>query len=229
MPDSTPQHPLAALLAAHPCFGVLTVRQQSQLLASSRPFLFQAEETILNEGETAVGVWWIESGAVKIYKANIEGNEQILHIAGSGEMFNEVAVYDRGGNPANVAALTPSKVWLLPSETVQALLLENNTFAQAVILSMARRVRAFTRQIEDLTLYSVTARLARFLLQEADNPAFIEAGVTRKAIASYLATTPESVSRTLRLLQEAGAIRFDRYRIMIVNARRLRTIGQVAD
>jgi CRP/FNR family transcriptional regulator len=228
MPNHAPlEHPLAALLTEHPCFGALTAAQRGRLLSKVRSFLFQAEEPVQVEGETAVGLWWIESGAVKIYKSNAEGGEQILHIAGSGETFNDVAVYDRGGNPANAAALTPAKIWLLPSETIHLLLSENNAFAQAVIFSMARRVRAFTRQIEDLTLYSVTARLARFLLQEADNPAFVEAGVTRKAIASYLATTPESVSRTLRLLQEAGAIQFDRYRIMIVNPALLRTIGQV--
>ncbi len=215
------------MLAAHPCFGVLTASQQKRLVADARLFIFPAEETVQVEGETAVGIWWIESGAVKIYKSNMEGSEQILHIAGMGDTFNDVAVYDDDGNPATVDTLTPAKIWLLPGATIHKLLGENNAFAQAVIRSMARRVRAFTRQIEDLTLYSVTARLARFLLQEADNPAFMEAGVTRKAIASYLATTPETVSRTLRLLQDAGAIQFDRYRIMIVNASLLRTIGRV--
>jgi CRP/FNR family transcriptional regulator, dissimilatory nitrate respiration regulator len=227
MVNDTAASPLRQMLSAHPCFGVLTTKQQDGLATAARPFLFQAEETVQVEGETAVGLWWIESGAVKIYKSNMEGSEQILHIAGPGETFNDIAVYDRGGNPANAAVLTPAKIWLLPSGTIHRLLVENNAFAQTVIVAMARRVRAFTRQIEDLTLYSVTARLARFLLQEADNPAFVEAGVTRKAIASYLATTPESVSRTLRLLQEAGAIQFDRYRIMIVNPALLRTIGQV--
>jgi CRP/FNR family transcriptional regulator len=227
MANNYTTHPLAPSLTAHPCFALLTARQQERLLAAARPFLFQAEEPVLTEGQPAAGIWWIDSGAVKVYKANADGGEQILHIAGSGETFNDVAVYDWGSNPANVAALTPAKIWLLPADVIHTFLDENNPFAQAVIRSMARRVRAFTRQIEDLTLYSVTARLARFLLQEADNPAFVEAGVTRKAIAAYLATTPETVSRTLRLLQEAGAIRFDRYRILIVNPTLLRTIGQV--
>lgn len=221
------QHPLAEMLATHPCFGLLTANQQRQLTTAARLSVFQAEETVQVEGETAVGIWWIESGTVKIYKSNIEGSEQILHIAGTGETFNDVAVYDNGGNPATVATMTSAKIWLLPSETIHDLLTKNNAFAQAIIQSMAQRVRVFARQIEDLTLYSVTARLARFLLQEADNPAFAEAGVTRKAIASYLATTPESVSRTLRLFQDAGAIRFDRYRIMVVNPTLLRKIGQV--
>jgi CRP-like cAMP-binding protein len=118
MANNYTAHPLAAPLTAHPCFALLTTKQQERLLAAARPFLFQAEEPVLTEGQPAAGIWWIESGAVKVYKANADGGEQILHIAGSGETFNDVAVYDRGGNPANVAALTPAKIWLLPAGVI---------------------------------------------------------------------------------------------------------------
>ncbi len=221
-------HPLHYHLQAHPCFRVLSLEECAQLLRCARLQIFLAEETVFLEGETAVGLWWIESGTVKIYKTSPDGSEQILHLAGPGETFNDIAVYDNDKNPANVTTLTPAKLWLLPVEHVQTLLAQNNAFAQAVIHTLAQRIRVFTRQIEDLTLYSVTARLARFLLQQAENPSFAEAGVTRKAIASYLATTPESVSRTLRTLQEVGAIQFDRHRIMIVDEALLRSLAQIA-
>ncbi len=220
-------HPLHAYLQGHPCFGVLPPEQHARLLRHARLHIYQADETVFWEGETAVGLWWIESGTVKIYKTSPEGGEHILHLAGPGDTFNDIAVYDNDKNPANVATLTPTKLWLLPTEPIQALLAENISFAQAVIHTLAQRIRSLTRQIEDLTLYSVTARLARFLLQQAENPSLAEAGVTRKAIAGYLATTPESVSRTLRALQDMGAIQFDRHRIMIVDESLLRTIAQL--
>lgn len=220
-------HPLRPYLQEHPCFCVLPPEQRAHLLGHARLHIFQAEEAVFWEGETAVGLWWIESGTVKIYKTSPEGGEHILHLAGPGETFNDIAVYDSGKNPANVATLTPAKLWLLPTEYIQALLAQNITFAQAIIHTLAQRIRGLTRQIEDLTLYSVTARLARFLLQQAENPSLAEAGVTRKAIAGYLATTPESVSRTLRALQETGAIQFDRHRIMIVDETLLRAIAQL--
>ena len=52
-----------------------------------------------------------------------------------------------------------------------------------------------------------------------------ESGVTRAAIAAHLATSPETISRSLRALEEAGAIRFDRHRIIIVDSDLLQSIA----
>lgn len=151
-------HPLRPYLQEHPCFCALPPEQCAHLLGHARLHIFQAEEAVFWEGETAVGLWWIESGTVKIYKTSPEGGEHILHLASPGETFNDIAVYDSGKNPANVATLTPAKLWLLPTEHIQALLAPNITFAQAIIHTLAQRIRGLTRQIEDLTLHSVTAR-----------------------------------------------------------------------
>lgn len=218
---------LQQLLQSHPCYSMLTATEQKRLLQLSRTLIFQAEETILQEGGEAQFLWWIESGSVKIFKLSAEGNEKILHLAGAGESFNDIAVFDGGPNPANVAALTTTQIWALPAPLLRSFMLENPRFSQAIIHSLAQRVRYFATQIENLTLYGVTARLARFLLEQAEGNSILEAGVTRKAIAAYLATTPESVSRTLRTLQETGAIQFDRHRIVIVNADLLRSIAMI--
>ena len=97
--------------------------------------------------------------------------------------------------------------------------------ALAVIQGLAGRVRQLVLQIEDLALRSVTGRLARFLLEQVENPALAAPVVTRTLIASYLATTPETVSRSLRSLETIGAIRFDRHRIVIVKTDLLRELA----
>jgi CRP-like cAMP-binding protein len=82
---------------------------------------------------------------------------------------------------------------------------------------MVGRVRHLVGQVEDLALRPVTARLAHFLLEQVDDPTLTHPAVTRALIANHLATTPESISRSLRVLEKAGTIRFDRHRIIIVN------------
>ncbi len=218
---------LQETLESHTFFKFLTRDELSNLIQQSTPAVYGAGETVFLEGEPANFLWWIETGSVKIYKLSPEGNEQILKLASSGEFFNEIAVYDEGGNPANVETLTQATIWRLPAEIIRSYLMQNNTFAKAVIKSLASRVRHFNSLIETLTLYSVTARLARFLLQQAENASLDNAGITRKAIAAHLATTPETISRTLHTLQDAGAVRFDRHRIVIVNANTLRSIAMM--
>lgn len=206
-------------------FESLTPDQLDELAARTQTRRFLAGENIFLEGEAAAGLWLIEVGRVKIYKINPDGEEHILHFLGAGNSFNDIAALDGGTNPANAAALSDVTVWLVPSLTLRDLLLSDGQVALRVIRGLAGRVRGLVQQIEDLALYSVTIRLARFLLKQTENPALSGPGVTRAAIAAHLATKPETVSRALRTLEENGTIRFDRHRILITDEALLHTIA----
>ena len=217
--------PLIDTLKVLPYFEGAGPAQLRALAAQATQRRYAGDEMIFVEGEMAAGMWVIERGSVKIFKINPDGDEHILHLLGAGNTFNEIASLDGGANPANAAALSSVSGWLIPTEAIQALLSSDGALALRVIGLLARRVRMLVGQIEDLALYSVTIRLARFLLKQADDPALSGPGVTRASIAAHLATTPESISRSLRSLEESGAIRFDRHQIVIVDERLLRTIA----
>ena len=189
---------------------------------------FSAGEMIFLEGERADGLWIVEQGNVKIFKLNPDGGEHILHMPGPGKTFNDIGALDGGNNPANAAALSPQvRVWLVPSEVLTYVLTHNTRVALNVVRLLAVRVRLLVGQIEDLALYSVMVRLARFLLKQAEDPTLSGPGVTRTAIAAHINTTPQTISNMLRSLEEAGALKFDRHRIMIVNERILRSIAML--
>jgi CRP/FNR family transcriptional regulator len=189
---------------------------------------YSAGETIFWEGEAANGLWVVEEGHVKIFKLNPDGGEHILHLRGPGKTFNDVAALDGGNNPANAAALSAeAQVWLIPTEVIRYVLSRNARVALNVIHILAVRVRTLVAQIEDLALYSVMVRLARFLLKQATDPSLRGPGVTRTAIAAHINTTPQTLSNVLRSLEDAGAIRFDRQHVFIVEERILRSIAML--
>lgn len=216
---------VAACLREHPYFRHLPAERLASLAAAGQRSHYAAGEVLFVEGEPSAGMWVIESGRVKVYKMHLEGREHILHLLGPGDSFNDVCAFDGGPNPASAAALTDLVAWVLPGDHLAEAVSCDVTLAHAVLMGLSARVRGLVRQIEDLALYSVQARLARFLLLRAENPAFRGEGITRAAIAAHLATTPESVSRTLRTLEEAGAIRFDRHRIVIADEELLRALS----
>ncbi|MBI5666469.1 MAG: Crp/Fnr family transcriptional regulator [Chloroflexi bacterium] len=188
---------------------------------------FVPGETIFIEGEPAAGLWLVERGRVKIYKLNPDGGEHALHILGEGNTFNDIAALDGGVNPANAASLSDVTVWLLPSDVLAEAIERYSALALKVIRALAARVRYLVGQIEDLALYSVVVRLARFLLKQSEDPALSGPGVTRVAIAAHLATTPQTISNVLRALEDTGAIRFDRHRILIEREDILRSIAML--
>lgn len=225
MKSAEPSALLYDYLSKIPYFSVLTPDALNGLASDAVSLLFSPDEVIFLEGDPSRGLWIIQDGSVKITKLSLEGNEYILHLLGPGDSFNDIAALDGGPTPANAIAMSPVSVWLLPAETLDRALDRHPAMARAALKMMGERIRALGHQIEDLTLYPVIVRLARFLLAQAENPSLSGPGVTRAAIAAHLATTPETISRALAKLQEAGAIRFDRHKIIITNPELLRSMA----
>lgn len=186
---------------------------------------FAPNESIFHEGNPALGMWLVERGSVKIFKLNTDGIEHILLLVGAGGTFNDIAAFDGGTNPANATALSETHLWVIPSESINAALALDPALARRVIKLLAARVRSLVHQIEDLALYGVVVRLARFLLKQVDDPALSAPGITRATIAAHIATTPETISRALHTLEDSGAIRFDRHQIVIVREDLLRVLA----
>ncbi len=210
--------PLADLLHRLPYFARLPSARLRVLAQQTTHHVFQAGQSIFIEGESSAGLWNIERGRVKVFRLNLEGREHILHFAGPGDSFNDIAAIDGRSYPANCTALSEVSAWLLPHAVIVIELRRDPEFASVVIDVLANRVRVLVQRVEDLALHSAMARLAGFLLLQSKNPSLSGPGITRAVIAARLATTPETVSRALRELEDQGAIRFDRHRIVISNA-----------
>jgi len=68
-------------------------------------------EMILFEGEPARSLFFVASGAVKIFKTSAEGKEQILSIVRPGESFNDISIFDDGPNPAGSSHGACRTIW----------------------------------------------------------------------------------------------------------------------
>ncbi|MBK8026382.1 MAG: Crp/Fnr family transcriptional regulator [Chloroflexi bacterium] len=218
---------LETYLGRLPYFRQQPAERIASLAQSAVLRLYSAGEILFLEGEPSSGLWLVEAGRIKVFKLNPDGQEHILRIFGDNDTFNDISALDGGANPASAAALSDSRLWVLPSEIFRDLILQDSVFALRVIELLSGRVRGLIRQIEDLTLYSVTVRVARLLLQQVEDPALSGAGVTRAALAAHLATTPQTVSTALRELESTGAIQCDRHQIRIVAEDLLRSIAML--
>lgn len=227
MPRSTDEKSFAVtpILQAHPYFAQIPTRQLARLAQKARRRSFDAGQILFLTGEPSAGLWILENGRVKVYKVVPEGREHVLHLLGPGDTFNDVPAFDGGPNAASAMSITAGVAWVLSTITLKEALANDHNLALGVIAGLNERIRQLVVQIEDLALRSVTARLARFLLEQRDNPSLAGPAVTRALIATHLGTTPETVSRALRTLEETGALEFDRHRIIIRNSTLLHEIA----
>lgn len=216
---------LTGHLQQHPYFAPLRPHQLAHLAEQATCHLFEAGEVIFLDGEACAGLWILGEGRAKVYKLNPEGSEHILHLLGPGDSFNDIAALDGGPNPASAATLSRVVACCLSQAVLRAAILADSELALTLIHLLSERTRSLVQQIEDLALYSVRARVARFLLKQGENPALSGPVITRTAIAAHLATQPETVSRALRSLEQAGIIAYDRQSIAILREDLLRVIA----
>lgn len=181
---------------------------------------YDAGQMIFVEGEPCAGLFIVESGRVKIFQLSAGGREQILHIFGAGEGFNDVAVLDGGPNPASVMALESTSVLVINRPSMVGLLERYPALSRAVIENLASRARHLVSLVEDLSLRTVGGRLAKLLLEQATLEVDLKGvsrGLTHAQMAARLGTVREVVTRSLRKLEDEGIIKVERHRIIILD------------
>ncbi|MAT99581.1 MAG: hypothetical protein CL608_20755 [Anaerolineaceae bacterium] len=206
---------IRSLLEKMPYFAHVAESTLNEFAQQAAHRTFASNEIIFLEGEPSAGLWIVENGRVKAFKLSPEGQEYILHILGPGDTFNDIAALDGAPNPVSAMAVTDVSAWIIATAVFSQALQADHEMALAIIQGLTERIRFAAGRMEDLALHSVTARLAHFLLEQSENHSLKHPAITRALIANHLATTPESISRSLRILEKAGAIRFDRHRIII--------------
>jgi CRP/FNR family cyclic AMP-dependent transcriptional regulator len=208
---------LTRLLGSVPYFAHLDAATLEAVARGAFRRAFAKEEMIFLEGEPCAGLWVVEKGRVRLLRLSTEGREQVVKLLGPGEFFNEVAVLDGGPNPVSAMAATESILWVIERDTMLELLERYPALAAGVIENLASRARHLLALVEDLSLRTVRARLAKLLLAQAEGSNEAPRRLTQQEMAAQVGTVREMVSRVLRGFEEEELIRFDRHRLIILD------------
>jgi len=195
-----------------------------------RLFEIKAErgEVILLEGEPAESLFFVVSGVVKVFKTSIEGKEQILSIVRPGESFNDVSVFDGGPNPTSAQAMGPVVLYGIKNNDLKVILREHPQVVLNIIKVLAERVRQLVSLVEDLSFRRVIGRVAKILLEHAGDGTGPRPQLTQQEMAAMAGTVREVVARSLKALEEEGAIRLDRHRIVITDKEALQEMVETS-
>jgi len=187
---------------------------------------FPAGAVIFRQGDPCPGVHIVGSGMVRVFKLAPSGKEQVLHLAGPGSTFAEAAVIGGFACPAFAEAVEPSSVAVIPSVSFQAFLASDHQACIDLLAGLAGWLHHVVDLLEDLTLRDAAGRLARHLIQHAGQGGRVELPSMRKHLAGQLNLTPETLSRTLRRLDQDGCISAERDSIVVLDQQRLSAVAE---
>jgi len=202
-----------------PYFRGLDEAVLAALAAAVRWRSYEAGSLIFFQGDAMTSLYHINRGWVKAVRTSPQGREQVLRFLGPGETFNEVGMLIEQPSPATIIAMEETEIWLIPRETVREVLAARPAALLRVTENMAERLAALVQLVSDLSLYTVEMRLIRWLLTASDQEGMVyrQRWATQAALASHLGTAPDVLSRSLRLLEDAGLIEVHRKYIRITD------------
>lgn len=184
-------------------------------------------EVLFHEGEPSAGVCVVDAGWLRMVKASAQGREQVLQFIGPGEVFNTVSLFSDRPNPATAVALEPTSVWILPRAVLRNLLAERPQFAQRVMENMSDRLVYLVGLVADLSLRSVSSRLARLILDGAEDGVLQRPKwFTVAELAARLGTVPDVVQRAIGRFAADGLISVTRREIRVLQPGQLREIAE---
>ena len=198
-----------AVLKAVPLFASIP-EDQLRLLAmvvtrKSAP----RSTTIMAGGDPTDSLYIVLSGRLKVMMSDAEGKEVILSILGPGEFFGEMGLIDDEPRSATVITIEPCELLSVAKRDFKKALAENFEMTQAVMRGLVRRLREADRKIGSLALLDVYGRVARLLLDMAENvngEKIVTKRLPKQDIAKMIGASREMVSRVMKDLQTGGYI-----------------------
>jgi CRP/FNR family transcriptional regulator len=214
----TDNHPVAQILSAVPYLAELDAATLASIGREAVRQKHDAGAMVFLEGEPCAGLCIVEQGWLKAVKISLAGREQVLRVVGPGEVCNEISVFAGTPNPATVMALEAAVVWTIRRDAILGLMDDSPSLARTITRNLAGRVLNLLTLVEDLSLRTVEERLARLLLQRADEGTLHRRRwATQTEMAARIGTVPDVLNRALRDLVKEGLIRVERHQIQILD------------
>ena len=210
--------------------------EKIQAIAIERPF--NKGHLIFQEGDTGDGFYIVNTGKIKVFKLSFEGKEQILHIYGPGHTFGEVPVFEGKNFPASAMTIEDSSILFLPRDKFVNLITTTPALSMNMLADLSKRLRAFTIQIENLSLKEVPARLAAYILtlsqeKKSELPGsilksepMVTLPISKAQLANLIGTTPETISRIFKKMVDAQLIEVKTKNIFITSMEGLSELSE---
>lgn len=188
-------------------------------------------EQIFREGTRAIGLYCVSSGKIKIYKTGDEGRDQIVRLAGRGDIIGYRAVVSNEPYFASAMALEDTTVCMVPLTDFKQFMTENADFVQAIVQKLSQDLRHAEERLLRLAQKSVRERMADTLLLLMDTYGthgtenLLNIELSREDIAAMVGTATETAIRLISDFRTEGILVTHAKKIGIRNEKALRAIA----
>lgn len=190
--------------------------------------LYKKGQTLFVEGNPPYGLYCISSGNVKVSKVGPSGKENIVRLAGPGDVLGHRSIFTDQYYSATATALEDTRVCFLDKKYIIEKVENEPSVSKNIMFRLGRDLGASETKIASLSQKSVFERTAELLLLLASShQEVVSEGkkitlkLTREEMASYLGTSSETLIRCLSELKSEDVIGQEGKNIIIKDEEKL--------
>ncbi len=179
---------------------------------------FDKGQDIFTQGDEAKGFYVIAQGMVELFVLSDNGREKLMHQLEAGVPVGEAPVFEGGVYPVSAKAKTKLKALYITREDIIKISKIHPEIPLKMLAILSKRLRLFVEMISDLSSKDVSQRLLEYIQnlprKEGDN--FVTLDKSKKDLASYLGTIPETLSRAFKKLEKDGVLKVSKDIVVIL-------------
>lgn len=211
-------------------FATLSDEELDRLTYDKNCSVYKKGSTIFHEGNRIHHFYCIYSGIVKMYKTGIEGKDQIVNFAKTGDIIGYRSILSKEAACTTAKAIEEVILCAIPAENMFDLLENNNKFSMELMQLACKELGEANQFLTDIAQKSVRERLAEVIVKlkeifSVDEDGYLKVSLTREEIANLVGTATESVIRLLSEFKTDNYIDLKGRKIRILNEERLRKIS----
>lgn len=207
-----------------PLFNHLPLKDQQRINQVVNHRNISKGEMIMSPGKAELVI--VAKGAMKLFQLSSNGKEQLLRVVEPGAYEGETLLFGAENENLFGEALQPTEVCVIPKQDFQQLLNRYPELTLKLLEINAKKMNAMQQQTQFLMMEKVEERLATYLLDlakvEASNHFLLP--MKMKELAAFLGTTPETLSRKFKLLENQQTIKREGYEVSILSVDALEDI-----
>ena len=164
-----------------------------------------AGTTLFRQGDSAIGIFVLVAGCLRLVRVTPDGGTVTLHLARPGETFAEPSLFSKHYH-CDALADTDCVVGMYPKAKLISQLRADPEALWNFTHELARRLQGLRQRYELKQIRSAPERVLQFLRLRCDENGRLRAAGTLKDVAIELGLTHEALYRTLTTLEQRGLI-----------------------
>jgi CRP/FNR family transcriptional regulator, anaerobic regulatory protein len=203
-------HGTSSCVSQVPIFNHLDQDQMNEIMTMTRSISYKMGEHIYHAGDDSDSLYIVNKGRIRIYRLSESGKEQLVRILNPGDYTGELALFKKSEHESYAEAMMATGICVIKREDLQELLAKFPTISLKLLNEFSNRLEQSEKQTTRFSTETVETRIGLFLAESIDpelDSNEITLPMSKKDLASYLGTTPETISRKLAELEDKGLIK----------------------